>query len=71
MKKEKLIILIKYTKILLALGATMAWILIIYNLSHSQMNFNEQAPYCMGSTMLIFMLLNACYKALDYYGKKQ
>jgi len=71
MKKEKLIILIKWTKRLLAVSASILWIVIIYNISTSTLSFNEQAPYCMGSTMLIFMILNALYKGLDYYLIKQ
>ena len=70
-KKETLITIIKWTKRFFALGAGVVWIIIIYNISTSSMDFNEQAPYCMGSTMLVFMILNAIYKGLDYWLIKQ
>lgn len=70
-KKENLIIIIKWTKRFFAIGGTIAWIIIIYTISTSTMDFNEQAPYCMGSTMLIFMILNGIYKGLDYWLVKE
>ncbi len=41
--------------------------IIIYTISKSPAPFIEQAPYCMGSTMLIFGLLTAVYKGLDHW----
>jgi hypothetical protein len=29
--------------------------------------FNELVPYCMGSTMLIFGILTALFKGLEYW----
>jgi len=62
---------VKRSKAFLAILSSLLWIAIIYNISHSTLSFNEQAPYCMGSTMLIFFLLNMIYKALDYWLLKQ
>jgi len=62
MKKE---ILIKWTKRLLAVMATIVWLKIILTISKSSAPFIEQAPYCMVSTMLTFGILTALYKGLD------
>lgn len=67
MEKETTLSLITWTKRLLGLIAFLLWGYIIVTISQSPAPFIEQAPYCMGSTMLIFGLLTAVYKGLDYW----
>ncbi len=67
MKKETLFTLVTWTKRLLGLIAFLVWGYIIFTISQSSAPFMEQAPYCMVSTMLIFGLLTAVYKGLDYW----
>jgi len=58
---------IKWAKIFLAIIATIVWLGVIINVSNFDMPFIEQAPYCMGSTMLIFMILSGLFRGLDYW----
>ena len=67
MEKETTLSLITWTKRLLGLIAFLLWGYVIVTISQSPAPFIEQAPYCMGSTMLIFGLLTAVYKGLDYW----
>ena len=67
MKKETLFTLFTWTKRLLGLIAFLVWGYVIFTISQSPAPFIEQAPYCMGSTMLIFGLLTAVYKGLDHW----
>ena len=71
MKKETSRLLITWTKRLLGFIAFLVWGYVIFNISQSPAPFIEQAPYCMGSTMLIFALLTATYKGLDHWSLKQ
>jgi len=71
MKKETSLLLIIWTKRLLGFIAFLVWGYIIFTISQSQGPFIEQAPYCMGSTMLLFGLLTAAYKGLDHWSLKQ
>jgi hypothetical protein len=70
MKKETSLLLITWTKRLLGLTAFLVWGYVIFTISRSQAPFIEQAPYCMGSTMLIFALLTVAYKGLDHWSLK-
>ncbi|WP_223899386.1 hypothetical protein [Sulfurovum sp. TSL1] len=67
MKKEISLLLITWTKRLLGLTAFFVWGYVIFTISRSPAPFMEQAPYCMGSTILIFGLLTAAYKGLDHW----
>ena len=67
MEKETTLSLITWTKRLLGLIAFIMWGYVIVSISQSPAPFVEQAPYCMGSTMLIFGLLTAVYKGLDHW----
>lgn len=67
MEKETILSLITWTKRLLGLIAFLVWGYVIITIARSPAPFIEQAPYCMGSTMLIFGLLTAVYKGLDYW----
>ena len=66
--KEKLVI---WTKRLLGFMAMGLWLSVIYEISQMSAPFMEQAPYCMGTTMLVFGLLTAAYKGLDYWLMKE
>ena len=70
MKKEQNTNLIKYSKIITAIIAVGLWGYAIYTISQRDTPFSEQAPYCMGTTMLIFMVLSGIYKVLDYFEKR-
>ncbi|HIP52265.1 MAG TPA: hypothetical protein EYG94_09285 [Campylobacterales bacterium] len=67
MNKEKIVL---WTKRLLGFLAIGVWLSIIYEISQMSAPFMEQAPYCMASTMLVFGLLTAGHKGLDYWGKR-
>jgi len=71
MKKETTRSLITWMKRLLGLIAFLLWGYIIFSISQSSASFIEQAPYCMGSTMLIFGLLTVAYKGLNYWSFQQ
>lgn len=68
MNKEKTVL---WTKRLVGVIAIGLWLSIIYEISHMSAPFMEQVPYCMGSSMLIFGLLTAIHKGLDYWGRKE
>ena len=61
---------ITWIKRILGFTAITLWIYIIYTIAKSPAPFMEQAPYCMGSTMLIFGLLSLVFKGLEYWGKQ-
>ena len=67
MKKEQKHIIILWLKRVFGFIAVGVWIYIIYTIAKSPAPFIEQAPYCMVSTMLIFGLLSAMYKGLEYW----
>ena len=70
MEKETILSLITWAKRLLGFIAFLVWGYVIFTIAQSPAPFIEQAPYCMGSTMLIFGLLTAAYKGLDYWSLK-
>ncbi|HSR74438.1 MAG TPA: hypothetical protein VLL31_06305 [Sulfurovum sp.] len=70
MRKETTLLLIRWTKRILGLTAFLLWVYVIVTISRSPVPFIEQAPYCMGSTMLIFGLLTAVYKGLDHWSSQ-
>ncbi len=67
MNDKTILKIITWAKRLLGFSAFLVWGYILFTLSRSPAPFMEQAPYCMGSTMLIFGLLTAAYKGLDYW----
>jgi len=71
MKKENILRIATWAKRVLGLIAFGLWVIVIFSISTSSAPFAEQAPYCMGSTMLIFGLLTAAYKGLDYWVSQQ
>jgi len=66
-QKQTIIIWLKRFVGFLAIGL---WGYAIFTISSSPAPFAEQAPYCMGSTMLIFGILTGIYKGLDYWGEQ-
>ena len=71
MKKETVLTLVTWTKRLLGFTAVLLWMYVIFTISQSPAPFMEQAPYCMASTMLIFGILTAIHKGLDYWTLQQ
>ena len=67
MQKETVMPVITWTKRVLGFIAFIVWGYIIFTISRSPAPFIEQAPYCMGSTMLIFGVLTGIYKGLDHW----
>jgi len=67
MKRETQSTLIVWIKRMLGFVAIGLWMYVIYTIARSPAPFIEQAPYCMASTMLIFGLLTAAHKGLDYW----
>lgn len=70
MNKTQQKTLILWFKRLLGFTAIILWVYILYSIAKSPAPFMEQAPYCMGSTMLIFGLLSMVFKGLDYWSLK-
>jgi len=68
MNREKTVL---WTKRLLGFLAIGVWLSIIYEISQMSAPFMEQAPYCMASTMLVFGLLTAGHKGLDYWERRE
>ncbi len=46
------------------------WITVLYKIFQSGGSFNDQAPQCIFSTMLIFGVLTGIYKGLDFWEKQ-
>ena len=67
MKKEKQLRLMIWIKRVVGFIAIGLWIFVIATIAKSPAPFMEQAPYCMVSTMLIFGILTAIHKGLDYW----
>ncbi len=70
MNKEEQKTLIIWLKRALGFSAIGLWGYVIFTISKSPAPFAEQAPYCMGSTMLIFGLLSMGFKGLEYWEKQ-
>lgn len=60
---------ILWSKRVLGFVAIILWFFIIYKIAKSPMPFEEQAPYCMISTIMIFSLLSLGYKGIEYLEK--
>ena len=71
MKKERKHKLILWIKRALGFSAILLWVSIIFSIAKSPAPFIEQAPYCMVSTMLIFGLLSATFKGLEYWEREK
>jgi peptidoglycan/LPS O-acetylase OafA/YrhL len=62
---------ILWSKRILGFVSIALWFVIIYNIAQSPMPFEEQAPYCMMSTMMIFGLLSLGVKGLEYWERQE
>ena len=64
-KQKKQIIL--WGKRAAALLTLIVWAAVLYTIFQSGGNFKDQAPQCILSTMIIFGVLTAVYKGLEYW----
>lgn len=62
---------ILWTKRLLGFIAFLGWGYLLYAITSTSTPFSEQAPFCMAGTMIIFGILTAAYKGLDYLGQQK
>ncbi len=65
-QKQKHIIAL-WLKRILGIFTIFIWGYVIIGIAQSPAPFAEQAPYCMGSTMLIFGILTGIFKGLEYW----
>lgn len=61
---------ILWIKRLLGFLAIALWLFIIFEVSQMPVPFMEQAPYCVGGTMMVFGILTVLHKGLDYWMMK-
>jgi len=61
---------IKTLKYLSAFAAFSVWVYMLYSVFRMGGDFMEQAPYCMGGTMLIFGILTGIFKGLERLEKR-
>ena len=66
-KKEQQLNLIIWIKRIAAVATIAVWIYIMVIFLKDPAPFAELAPYCMGSTMLIFGILTGIFKGLEYW----
>ncbi len=66
--KEKIIY---WSKRGVGVAALFVWIAVMMEIVQSKESFIEQAPYCMVSTMIIFGLLSALFKALEWWQERE
>ncbi|QOR61749.1 hypothetical protein ACM66Z_10025 [Sulfurovum sp. ST-21] len=67
MRDKQLQNIIKWLKRLLAAAAVGVWVYVMSIFLIEPAPFSELAPYCMGSTMLIFGVLTGIFKGLEYW----
>lgn len=70
MNRENLLKTIPWIKRVLALLTLIIWIAVIAKIASSPAPFIEEAPYCIASTMIIFGILTALFKGLEFLEKK-
>ena len=70
MKKEQQLTIIVWLKRIVALITILVWAYVMYIFLKDPAPFAELAPYCMGSTMLIFGVLTGVFKGLEYWESK-
>ncbi len=63
-------ITILWLKRLAATATIIVWVYAMSIFLKEPAPFAELAPYCMGSTMLIFGVLTTVFKALEYWEKQ-
>jgi len=70
MKKENLLKIIPWIKRVLGVSTVIIWIAVIIKIASSPAPFAEEAPYCIISTMIIFGILSAAFKGLEYWERQ-
>lgn len=67
MKPRQQLQLIGWLKRISAVLMIAIWLYVITIFINDPAPFSELAPYCMGSTMLIFGILTGIFKGLEYW----
>jgi len=67
MKREQQLQIIIWLKRVAAVSTIGVWVYVMYIFLKDPAPFSELAPYCMGSTMLIFGVLSGIFKGLEYW----
>ena len=67
MKKEQHLTIILWLKRVAAVITIAVWGYVMFIFLKDPAPFAEIAPYCMGSTMLIFGVLTGIFKGLEYW----
>jgi len=67
MKRETKEQIVQWAKIILGVTTAIIWISAIIIIYRSFDTFEEEAPYCIISTMVIFGISTALFKGLDYW----
>jgi peptidoglycan/LPS O-acetylase OafA/YrhL len=67
MNKEQQLTIILWLKRIAAVMTIAVWGYVMFIFLKDHAPFAELAPYCMGSTMLIFGVLTGIFKGLEYW----
>ena len=67
MNKEQQLTIILWLKRVAAIITIAVWGYVMFIFLKDPAPFAELAPYCMGSTMLIFGVLTGVFKGLEYW----
>ena len=67
MEKEQQLTMIVWLKRIAATITIITWVYVMVIFLKDPAPFAELAPYCMGSTMLIFGVLTGIFKGLEYW----
>ncbi|HEC45493.1 MAG TPA: hypothetical protein ENI25_01600 [Epsilonproteobacteria bacterium] len=67
MNKEQQLTIILWLKRVAAIITITVWGYVMFIFLKDSAPFAELAPYCMGSTMLIFGVLTGIFKGLEYW----
>ncbi len=67
MEKEQQLTIILWVKRVAAVITIGVWGYVMFIFLKDPAPFAELAPYCMGSTMLIFGVLTGIFKGLEYW----
>jgi hypothetical protein len=67
MKRETKERAVQWAKIILGIITAIIWVSAIIIIYRSFDTFEEEAPYCIISTMVIFGISTALFKGLDYW----
>ncbi len=70
MKAKQIHQTITWLKRITAVTTIAVWLYVISLFLKDPAPFSELAPYCMGSTMLIFGILTGIFKGIEYWEKR-